>query len=198
LGADLVAGEGGHLGQPLNYGGPGLGFLATQQKHLRSLPGRLVGETLDQTGKRCFVLTLSTREQHIRRQKATSNICTNQSLCALAFTLMVSLLGKNGFQKLAYLNLAKNQFLTERLGERKIRPYFSSATFNERLYGPFNKPAPGILEELQRRGFIAGLAVGDYFPEIPDLQNTLLICTTEEHPRSQIEAMAEALKKVNR
>jgi len=197
LGADIVVGEAGSLGQGLNFGGPGVGFFATSQKYLRNIPGRICGETVDRHGKRAFTLTLSTREQHIRRQKATSNICTNQSLCALAFTITMGLLGKEGFRKLALLNLSKLEYLTQRLGDLKVRPTFSAPCFNERAY-TLNRPAPGIMEEMKRQGFIVGLPLGEFYPEHKELKKSLLICTTEEHSKIQILAMLKALAKVNR
>lgn len=198
LGADVVVGEAGFLGQGLNFGGPGVGYFATSEKNLRQLPGRICGETVDRNGRRAFVLTLSTREQHIRRQKATSNICTNQSLCALAFTITMSLLGKQGFSELARLNLAKQAYLTQRLKEWKIKPLFSGAVFNERVFGPLKAPAAGLLDEVQRQGFVGGLPLGECFPDVPELHKCVLICATEEHSRSQIESMTTALGKVNR
>lgn len=198
LGADVVVGEGSSLALGPNYGGPGVGFFGTSSKHLRSLPGRLCGETVDNQGRRGYVLTLTTREQHIRRQKATSNVCTNQSLIALAFGITVSLLGRKGFRELAQLNLEKMAFLNSRLAERKIRSPFSGACFNERVFGPLKNPAPGVHEELLRQKFLAGLPLGEFFPDIPEMSRSLLLCATEQHSKSQIEALAAALGKVNR
>jgi len=192
-GADIVVGEGQSLGLPVSFGGPYVGFFATREKFLRQMPGRLAGETLDQNGKRAYVLTLSTREQHIRRERATSNICTNQGLCALAATIFMSTLGKQGFRELAVLNLRKADYLKNRLSHVpnfKIR--FTADTFNEFVL-ECPRPVEEILNALKQEHIIGGYALGLYYPE---LKNCLLICVTELNSREEMDRLAEKLEAI--
>ncbi len=167
IGADIAAGEGQSFGLPLQYGGPGVGFLAARLAHLRNMPGRLVGETRDRDGRRAFCLTLATREQHIRRERATSNICTNHSLCALAVTAYLSLLGAQGLRELAERNVEIAHYAADRLATAGIKKRFAGPFFNEfvvELSG-----GPKLLEAAERRGLLAGVALQGDYPELDGL-----------------------------
>src|SRR6202012_3283125 len=153
-GADIVAAEGQSLGNGLNFGGPYVGLFATREKFLRQIPGRLTGEPVDAAGKRGFVLTLSTREQHIRREKATSNICTNSGLCCLAFTIHLSLLGEEGFSRLACANHARASALADRLSNIKGVSLFTNAFFNE-VSLKLPTPAASVVDALADKGVVA-------------------------------------------
>ncbi len=164
MGADIVAAEGQSLGNALNFGGPYLGLLASRDKFVRQMPGRLVGQTVDADGKRGWVLTLSTREQHIRRERATSNICTNSGLCALAFTIHLALLGDAGLSRLARLNHAATVGLAERLEAIPGVRLVNRAFFNEfTLRLPC--PAAPVVEALAARGILAGIPVSRLYPD---------------------------------
>jgi glycine dehydrogenase subunit 1 len=190
LGADIVAGEGQSFGMPLSFGGPYLGFFAARQRDIRQLPGRLVGETVDLEGRRGFVLTLSTREQHIRREKATSNICSNQGLCALIATVYLSLLGKQGVREVAMQNLAKAAYAKEAIAALPgFRLLFTGATFNEFVVET-PEPAAVLLERLIAQGIAGGIALGGDFEQMP---NALLVCVTEQHRRADIDILVKAL-----
>ena len=198
-GADIVCGEGIGLAIPPSLGGPGVGLFAARADFVRQMPGRLIGETVDQDGKRGYVLTLSTREQHIRREKATSNICTNQGLIALAFTIHTSLLGKRGFVELAQLNLAKAEYAKRQLcAVRGFGLAVSGPTFNEfalRLRGS----ATVAVDRLRERGILAGvplLQAGLAFPQVADADKVLLVAVTERHRREDIDRLAQALDEV--
>jgi len=186
--ADIVCGEAQSFGVPVAFGGPYVGFLTTREKFLRQMPGRLVGQTVDTEGRRGFVLTLATREQHIRREKATSNICTNQSLCALAATIYLCLLGKTGLRRLAEQNLAKAHYAAGRLREIPgvVTP-FTGPFFNE-----FVVKVPGdaecLLEDLRREKIVGGLHLGKFYPE---LANHLLLCCTELVSRAALDRWVE-------
>jgi glycine dehydrogenase subunit 1 len=190
--ADIVCGEAQSFGVPVAFGGPYVGFLATREKFLRQMPGRLVGQTQDTEGRRGFVLTLATREQHIRREKATSNICTNQSLCALAATIYLSLLGKKGLKALAEHNLAKAHYAAQQL--RAVpgvaRP-FGAPHFNE-----FVVRVPGNAEELlaalRAEKIIGGLNLGKFYPE---LANHLLVCVTESVSKAAMDRMVRIYRR---
>jgi glycine dehydrogenase subunit 1 len=183
-GADIACGEAQSFGVPMSFGGPHLGFLATAQKHVRQLPGRLVGETVDTTGRRGYVLTLSTREQHIRRERATSNICTNQGLCLLMATIYLSLHGKVGLRRLAETNLAKAEYAKARVRETDgLSLPLSAPTFNEFVVG-LSEPAADVVARAARAGVIAGL---DLAPFAADLGPALLVCTTELASREAID-----------
>jgi glycine dehydrogenase subunit 1 len=174
--ADIVCGEAQSFGVPVSYGGPYVGFLTTKEKFVRQIPGRLIGQTVDTEGRRGFVLTLSTREQHIRREKATSNICTNQSLCALAATIYLCLLGKTGLKLLAEQNLARAHYAaTELRGLPGVQVPFSGPVFNEFVVR-FPEDAGHLLAELQQDKIIGGLPLENFYPE---LKNHVLMCFTE-------------------
>jgi len=183
-GADIVCGEAQSFGVPMGFGGPHLGFLAAKQTHLRQLPGRLVGQTVDASGQRGFVLTLSTREQHIRRERATSNICTNQGLCLLMATVYLALLGRQGLRELAALNLAKAEHAKTRVRQTPgLSLPLSAPTFNEFVIG-LSEPAHAALERARAAGVVAGL---DLTPYAPELGPAVLFCTTELASRESID-----------
>jgi len=190
LGADIVAGEGQSFGIPVSFGGPYVGFFAARMKDVRAMPGRLVGETLDRDGKRGFVLTLSTREQHIRREKATSNICSNQGLCALTATVFLSLLGKQGLREMAGQNLAKTAYAKAQLaGAKGVTLPFAAPVFNEFVVRTA-RPVKDVLTALEQQGILGGIPLGTDYPELAD---AFLVCVTEQHRRKDIEALAQAL-----
>lgn len=191
-GADIVAGEGQSFGIPLSFGGPYLGIFTTREKFIRNMPGRLVGETIDLEGKRGFVLTLATREQHIRREKATSNICTNEGLCALMATVFLSCLGKEGLRELALMNLSKTEYAKKKVSEMKrCRLAFSAPTFNEFVLEVDGDPET-ILERMRREGILGGLPLFRFYP---DLNHHLLITVTEMNTREEIDRWAEVLER---
>ncbi len=191
-GADMVAGEGQSFGIPLSYGGPSLGIFATREKFVRHMPGRLVGETVDLEGKRGFVLTLATREQHIRRERATSNICTNEGLCALMATMFLSCLGKRGLKELALMNLSKSEYAKKIASQiRGCRLVFSSPTFNEFVLGVQGEPER-VLERLKGEKVLGGFPLGRFYPE---MNHHLLVTVTEMKTKEEIDRWAEALEK---
>jgi glycine dehydrogenase subunit 1 len=192
MGADIVVAEGQSIGNGLNFGGPGLGLFATRDKLLRQMPGRLVGETTDSDGRRGWVLTLSTREQHIRREKATSNICTNSGLCALAFTIHMTMLGEEGFAKLARLNHAKAVTLAQRLEKTKGVKLLSRSFFNEFAL-MLTKPATDVVEQLAQRGILAGVPAARFYPTYEELRNVLLVTATETNSDDDFDALATGL-----
>jgi len=195
MGADIVVCEGQGLGNGLNFGGPYVGLFACKEKHIRQMPGRVCGETVDAEGKRGFVLTLSTREQHIRREKATSNICTNSGLCALGFTIHLSLLGEAGLMKLAELNHAKACQLAEKLDAVPGCKVLNETFFNEfTLQLP--KPAAGVVEELAKRPILAGVPVSRLCPGDKALENLLLVTVTELTQEKDMDALVKALAEV--
>ncbi|MEE2997314.1 MAG: aminomethyl-transferring glycine dehydrogenase subunit GcvPA [Pseudomonadota bacterium] len=191
MGADIVAAEGRSIGNPLNFGGPYVGLFATRDKYVRQMPGRLAGETLDVDGKRGWVLTLSTREQHIRREKATSNICTNSGLCALAFTSHMSLLGEDGFRQLAMLNHAKTVQLADRISGVGIN-VLNDSFFNE-FTVELEVPAMPVVDELARQGVLAGVPMSRLYPYRPEVENLLLIAVTETVTDDDMERLVSAL-----
>jgi glycine cleavage system P protein (glycine dehydrogenase) subunit 1 len=190
--ADIVCGEAQSFGVPVAYGGPYVGFLAAREPFLRQMPGRLVGQTVDTEGRRGFVLTLATREQHIRREKATSNICTNQSLCALVATIYLSLLGKNGLRALAEQNLAKAHYAAKELAAIPgISLPFSGPRFNEFVVKAPSDPEK-LLAELRKEKIIGGLNLARFYPE---LKNHLLVCITEMVTKSAMDRMTEVYRR---
>lgn len=189
LGADFVVGEGQSFGNPLNYGGPYLGIFAAQEKFMRRIPGRLVGATVDKNGKRGFVLTLQTREQHIRREKATSNICSNEALCALAAGVYLAALGKN-LQKLATLNIQKTQYLKKQLLQLSgWQEVFSAPVYNEFIVSC--PDAKKVNDKLKKSGIIGGYELQKDYPE---LKNTLLFCATEMLTKDDLDKVLKILK----
>jgi glycine dehydrogenase subunit 1 len=192
MGADIVAGEGQSIGNALNFGGPYLGLFATRQKLVRQMPGRVCGETVDADGQRGYVLTLSTREQHIRREKATSNICTNSGLCALAFSIHMSLLGEVGLQRLAAWNHAMAVQAADRLAKVPGVEVLNPAFFNEFALR-LSKPAAPVVDALAEQGILAGVPASRLYPNQPDLANVLLVAATETVEPEDIESLARAL-----
>jgi glycine dehydrogenase subunit 1 len=189
-GADIVAGEGQSFGNPAAFGGPCLGLLSTREKFVRNMPGRIVGRTEDTRGRRGFVLTLSTREQHIRREKATSNICSNEGLCALAATIFLSALGRRGLRKAALQNASKAHWLRERILELPgYEPLFTGPFFNEfTLRGP---ESPGRLRRrLAKAGILGGLHLGGWYGR---LKGGLLFCATEDNTKEEMERLLHVL-----
>jgi glycine dehydrogenase subunit 1 len=184
-GADIVAGEGQSLGIPRSFGGPALGMLASRKQHMRSLPGRLVGQTKDRDGRRGFVLTLATREQHIRREKATSNICSNNSLCALAAAMYMASLGGTGIRELAALNHDKAEYLKNALREAGCPIRFSGPTFNEFVVG-FPGGFDARYRRLLDRKIVAGLPLSAHYPELADHS---LLCVTETCSREEMDRL---------
>ena len=190
-GADIVVGEGQSFGIPMSFGGPHVGLFATQEKFVRQMPGRLAGVAYDKNGNRGFVLTLSTREQHIRREKATSNICTNQGLIALAATIYMETMGKKGLQEVAMQNAQKAAYASKRISE--VDGYslpFSAPRFNEFVVrGP--RPAADTLQDLRTgNGIIAGLDLSQYFQ---GQENDFLVAVTELNTKRQIDDLVAAL-----
>jgi glycine dehydrogenase subunit 1 len=193
IGADIATGEGQSLGNPLNFGGPYLGFMATTKALVRKMPGRIVGRTVDRDGKDSFVLTLQAREQHIRRNKATSNICTNQALCALRAHAYLSLVGRSGLRRVADLCYAKAEYAKQRFAQIPgVEVMSSSPTFNEfTIRVPMDAgELAGILVE---RGIAPGLPLGRYYD---DMQNYLLVAVTERRTKHEIGLYAETLESV--
>ncbi len=188
-GADIVCGEAQSFGVPMGFGGPHLGFLAARMKHVRQMPGRLVGETVDARGRRGFVLTLSTREQHIRRERATSNICTNQGLCLTMATVYLSLMGRKGLRELAEQNLAKAEYAKQQLRAAGLELLLGAPTFNEFVVRVSGEPA-AALARAREAGLVGGL---DLAPFHPELGPALLVCTTELCSRDAIDRLAAAL-----
>jgi glycine dehydrogenase subunit 1 len=195
MGADIVAGEGQSFGNALNFGGPYVGLFAAREKFLRQMPGRLAGETVDADGRRGYVLTLSAREQHIRREKATSNICTNSGLCALAFSIHLSLLGEAGLMRLARINHAKAISLAERLTQVSGVKLVTPAFFNEFTLA-LPKPAIGIVDTLLDRGVVAGIRATRLLPHEAGLTNQLIVAATELTTDEDIAAYGKALEEV--
>ena len=194
-GADIVAAEGQSIGNGLNFGGPYVGLFATREKFLRQMPGRLCGETVDADGRRGFVLTLSTREQHIRRDKATSNICTNSGLCCLAFTIHLSLLGEEGLTRLGRLNHARASSLADRLAKIKGVSLVTDSFFNE-FTVKLPKPAASVVDALAEKGVIAGVPASRLMPHEKAARDLLVVAATETSSEEDCEAFAKALAEV--
>jgi len=195
MGADIVAAEGQSIGNALNFGGPHLGLFASREQFVRQMPGRLVGQTTDADGKRGWVLTLSTREQHIRREKATSNICTNSGLCALAFTIHLALLGESGLTRLAKLNHAAACILADRLaavpGVRIVTRNF----FNEFVVR-LPIPAADAVTALTDKDVLGGVPLSRFYLDRADLADLLLIATTETATPEDIDIFSDTLAEV--
>lgn len=189
-GADIAAGEGQPLGNPLNYGGPHFGFLAAKQKLVRKMPGRIVGQTADSEGRRGFVLTLQAREQHIRREKAVSNICSNHALNALAATVYLSVMGKQGLKQVAELCLSKSHYAYSKLlATGRFEKVCDAPFFREFAVRSVDEPVETINRRLRDRGMIGGLALERYYPE---MKNCWLVAVTEKRTRQEIDAFVEA------
>ncbi len=195
LGADVVTGEMQSFGMPLSFGGPYLGFMACRKDFVRQMPGRLAGQTVDVDGHRGFVLTLSTREQHIRRERATSNICTNQQLCALRATMFMETLGKQGLREMALANAHKARYAADALAAVPgVKKAFTGTAFNEFVL-KFPKPWADVDKGLRAKGILGGIGLaGDY----PDLKDAALVCATEMRAKDEIDRYAAALREVLR
>lgn len=191
LGADIAVGDNQSFGNALNYGGPHLGFMATRTEFIRQMPGRIIGATVDKNGHRAYCLTFSTREQHIRRERATSNICTNHGLCALAASIHMVSLGSKGLKKLALLNLSKAEYLKEKLKAVGIKTAFSAGAFNEFAI-KVSKDPDSILKALLKKGIMGGLNLKRFYPE---LDCHILVAATEMNSREEIDRFAEELSK---
>ncbi len=186
--ADIVAGELQSFAIPPSYGGPYVGVIAAKEKYIRQMPGRLVGQTTDTEGNRAFCLTLATREQHIRREKATSNICTNQALIALMATVFMSVYGRQGLRALAEHNLAKARFLADALRQKGVKARFSAPFFNEFVVDCRPQRPAAVNRRLLKHRIIGGLELGRFYPE---LSGSMLLCATETTPREAMERLVE-------
>jgi glycine dehydrogenase subunit 1 len=194
MGADIAVAEGQSLGVGLNFGGPYVGLFACREKFVRQMPGRLCGETVDAEGRRGFVLTLSTREQHIRREKATSNICTNSGLCALAFTVHMTLLGERGLRELAAENHRLACLAADRLAKVPGVEVLNTAFFNEFTLMLGGKPAREIIRDLADRGVLGGVSLGRLYHGVDALEHALLVAVTETTTEDDIEVLARELE----
>jgi len=195
MGADIVVGEGQSIGVGLQFGGPYVGLFACREKHVRQMPGRLAGETVDAEGKRGFVLTLSTREQHIRREKATSNICTSSVLCALAFTAHLTLLGEKGLRQLASLNHARACEVADRLAGLPGVALVNESFFNEFTVKLPVEARPAV-HAMVEKGVLGGVSLGRLYPGAEELENGLVIAVTETVTDQDIDALEAVLKEL--
>ena len=187
-GADIAVAEGHTLGTPMQYGGPYLGIMACREKLVRRMPGRIAGQTVDRRGKRCFVLTMQTREQHIRREKATSNVCTNQGLFALRATIYLALLGPQGLRETANLCLQKSRYAAERLCENdRFELAFDTPTLKEFVVRDRDGHVGEMLANALEAGFLAGVPLGPWYPELDDC---FLVAVTEKRTKQEINALA--------
>jgi glycine dehydrogenase subunit 1 len=194
-GADIACGDGQPLGVPLSSGGPYFGFMATKAEHVRQMPGRIIGRTVDLDGKQGFTLTLQAREQHIRRSKATSNICTNQGLLVTAATIYMSLLGPAGLAQVAATSMQRTQQLVDALTRVPgVRLAFDRPRFHEAVL-LFDRPVEPVLEELARRGIVGGCDISARYPQ---LGHALLVCATETRTEGDVESYAQALAEAMR
>ncbi len=193
LGADIVTGEGQSLGLPLSFGGAYLGFMACKKEFLRQMPGRITGQTVDKDGRRGFVLTLSTREQHIRRERATSNICSNQALCAVRATIFLETLGKQGLREMAWQNAQKAAYAAEALAAVPgVKRRLTGPVFNEFVL-ELAKPWPAVDAGLRAKGIIGGYGLGADYPE---LKNAVLVAVTELRTKGEIDRLVRSLQEV--
>jgi glycine dehydrogenase subunit 1 len=195
MGADIVVGEGQSIGVGLQFGGPYVGLFACKAKYVRQMPGRLCGETVDANGKRGFVLTLSTREQHIRREKATSNICTNSGLCALAFSIHMTLLGEAGLRRLAAINHSRAKLAATELAKVPGVSVLNGGFFNEFTL-QLSTAARPVVHLLAEKGVLGGVSLGRLYPGNDKLANGLVVAVTETVTEEDIAAFAAALKEV--
>lgn len=193
MGVDIAIGDGQSLGNPLSFGGPSFGFIAAKKKLIRNMPGRIVGETVDRNGKRGFVLTLQAREQHIKRHKATSNICSNQGLCALRGLIFLSTVGKAGLKEMALLNRDKAEYAKSRLTSISgVKLLHSGPTFNEFTVTLPQSSQP-VVSALLKKGIAAGVPAGEYYN---GLENALIVTVTEKRSKSEIDRLAQAVQEV--
>lgn len=194
MGADIVVGEGQSLGLPLSFGGPYLGFMAAKKKYVRKMPGRIAGLTSDDSGREGFVLTLQAREQHIRRDKASSNICSNEALCALTALVYMSLLGKQGLAETAEICASKARYAYSRLaGIDAVTMRSAENSFFNEFVVDLPSNSMEILGRMIEKGFAAGFPLGKYYP---DMENALLVCVTEKRTKNEIGILAETLESV--
>lgn len=191
LGVDIAIAEGQSLGTPLLYGGPYLGIMACREQFLRRLPGRIAGQTVDQQGKRCWVLTLQTREQHIRRHKATSNICTNQGLLALRSAIYLATMGPQGMEEVADLCLQKARYARDRLlAENRFEAAFEVPAFKEFVIRDRENQVADLLQNADQDGILAGIPMGTWYP---DLSDCFLVTVTEKRTKAEIDALVQSL-----
>lgn len=195
MGADIVVGEGQSIGVATSFGGPHVGLFACRQKYVRQMPGRLAGETVDQDGRRGFVLTLNAREQHIRREKATSNICTNAGLCSLAFSIHMSLLGEAGFTGLAEVNHRAASAVADRLASIDGVELLTDAFFNE-FTVKLNRPAAPIVDQLAREGVLAGIPASRLYGDGAGVDDLLILAVTELNTEDDVATLEAALQEV--
>jgi glycine dehydrogenase subunit 1 len=191
-GADIVVAEGQGLGNPMSYGGPYLGIMACREEYVRKMPGRIVGETTDRNGKRCWVLTLQTREQHIRREKATSNICTNQGLYALRASIYLAAVGPSGLRLAAELSTRKAHYAADQLARVPgLTLAFEGPFFKEFVIRSARDPGK-VLAEVGRLGYHGGIAIGRWYPELAD---GILVTVTEKRTRDEIDGLVRAYRE---
>jgi glycine dehydrogenase subunit 1 len=188
---DIAVAEGQPLGIPMQFGGPYLGLFACKSEHMRKMPGRLVGQTVDIEGRRAFCLTLQTREQHIRREKATSNVCTNQGLLALRACVYLAAMGPQGMREASQLCHNKAAYLAERLAKAGLSLRFKGTAFFNEILVKLNRPVDQVLSKARSAGVLAGYAVGQHYPELADC---LLVAVTEQRTKAQIDALVDLLK----